>query len=387
MTRHLVIAPDSFKGSCSSPDVAAALARGWRRGAPQWRITELPLADGGEGTAAALVAALDGTMVTEQVDGPLGEPLPAHYGLLPHLGDDGPPTAVIEMAAAAGLDLVDPTPRSAGRASTYGVGQLVRAALERGARRIVLTLGGSATTDGGVGMAQALGASFTDHSGAELDRGGAALAGLRTIDLSGLDERLRGCEVLAACDVDNPLSGPSGAAAVFGPQKGADGPTVEILDLGLRRLGETLAEHGEDHRDRPGAGAAGGLGFGALVFLGARLTGGFDLVADAVGLDAVLRDADLVLTGEGALDVQSMGGKAPVGVLRRAQHFGVPVIALAGSVAEGSRPAVEAGMTAVLSVVPGPGTLAEAVSGVEQNLERTAEQVARLWSAADGGRG
>lgn len=377
---RVIIAPDSFKGSCESPAAAAAIAAGWRRGAPDWEAVSLPVADGGEGTLHALIGSLGGQIVRHAVTGPHGQPVDAELGLIPAEGPAGRLTGVVEMASASGLHLVDPTPESAAAATTYGTGELIRAALDAGVERLVLTLGGSATTDGGVGMAQALGVRFTTTTGAELPPGGAGLGDVATVDLAAVHPDLARCEVIAACDVDNPLHGPRGAASVFGPQKGADESTVEMLDHGLRRLGEVCASLADPAS--PGAGAAGGLGFAALAFLRAELRSGFELVAEAVGLSSAIAGADLVITGEGRLDTQSLGGKTPVGVMRLAQAHDVPVVVIAGDVSQGAGEALVAGMTAVFSASPGPGPLADALGRVEDDLSRTAESIARLWSAA-----
>ncbi|MGH3353325.1 MAG: glycerate kinase [Nocardioides sp.] len=379
---RVVIAPDSFKGSCESPAAAAAIAAGWRRGAPGWETVTRPVADGGEGTLHALVGSLGGEIVCLTVTGPHGQPVGAELGLIPADGPGGSVTGVVEMASASGLHLVDPTPASAAAATTYGTGELIRAALDAGAERLILTLGGSATTDGGVGMAQALGVRFTSATGGGLAPGGAGLHDIATVDLDARHPGLARCEVIAACDVDNPLHGPRGAAAVFGPQKGADPATVRMLDEGLRRLGEVCGSFADPAS--PGAGAAGGLGFAALAFLGAELRSGFELVAEAVGLATAIAGADLVITGEGRLDTQSLGGKTPVGVMRLAQAQGVPVVAIAGDVSQGSDEAIAAGMTAVFSAAPGPGSLQEALDRVEEDLSRVAESIARVWSAAAG---
>ncbi|MER7605088.1 glycerate kinase [Nocardioides sp. NPDC127503] len=380
---RVVIAPDSFKGSCESPAAAAAIAAGWRRGAPGWETVSLPVADGGEGTLHALIGSLGGQIVRHTVTGPHGRPVDAELGLIPAEGPAGRLTGVVEMASASGLHLVDPTPESAAAATTYGTGELIKAALDAGVERLILTLGGSATTDGGVGMAQALGVRFTTTTGAHVAPGGAGLRDIATVDLAAVHPGLARCEVIAACDVDNPLQGPRGAASVFGPQKGADEATVEMLDAGLRRLGQVCASLADP--ESPGAGAAGGLGFAALAFLGAELRSGFELVADAVGLGSAIAGADLVITGEGRLDTQSLGGKTPVGVMRLAQAQDVPVVVIAGDVSQGASEALAAGMTAVFSASPGPGPLADALDRVEDDLSRVAESIARLWGAASAG--
>ncbi|NYI77533.1 glycerate kinase [Nocardioides panzhihuensis] len=381
---RVVIAPDSFKGSCDSPAAAAAIAAGWRRGAPDWETVSLPVADGGEGTLHALVGSLGGRIVRHTVTGPNGQPVSAELGLIPAEEPGGPLTGVVEMASASGLHLVEPTPASAAAATSYGTGELIRAALDAGAERLLLTLGGSATTDGGAGMAQALGVRFSSSTGASIAPGGVGLQDIAAVDLSGVHPGLARCEVVAACDVDSPLHGPRGAAYVFGPQKGAEDATVRMLDDGLRRLGEVCGELADPAT--PGAGAAGGLGFAALAFLGADLRSGFELVADAVGLASAIAGADLVITGEGRLDTQSLGGKTPVGVMRLAQAHDVPVVVIAGDVSQGADQAIAAGMTAVFSAAPGPGPLHEALDRVESDLSRTAESIARVWGVAAGAR-
>ncbi|WP_196780872.1 glycerate kinase [Nocardioides sambongensis] len=332
----MLIAPDSFKGSLSSPEVAAAIERGWLRGDPEATCVRVPLADGGEGTVRALVDATDGRLETRAVTGPAGTPVEAAFGLL---GGTGPLTAVVEVAAASGPPPADASPEDAGRATSYGTGELIAAALDLGARRLVLGLGGSACTDGGAGLLQALGARFVDADGSDLGYGGAALGDLAAIDVAGLHPGLADCEVVAACDVDNPLTGPRGAAAVFGPQKGADEGAVALLDAHLTHLAGLVVERFGGDPEVPGSGAAGGIGFAVLAVLGGSLRPGIDIVADAVGLDDLLDElqgeAALVLTGEGCLDGQSLAGKVPFGVLRRARERGLPVVGLAGSLGAG----------------------------------------------------
>jgi len=355
----VVCAPDSFKESLTAAAAAAAMAAGVRDAAADAEVDVCPIADGGEGTAATLAAATGGTLHAARVTGPLGEKVEARWAILgggAGGGEGGGQTACVEMAEASGLHLVPAGRRDPTRTTTYGTGELIRAALDAGAQRLLLAIGGSATCDGGCGMAQALGARFATAAG-PLERPvvGGDLANLTAIDLSGLDSRLplsfsrvardalppsapreRGASPAAkservsvevACDVDNPLTGGRGAAAVFGPQKGATAAQVEQLDAGLAHLAELLSSAAET----PGAGAAGGLGFGALVFLGATLRRGIDLVLDAVRFDARIRDADLCLTGEGRLDASTLHGKATLGVSRAAAMHGVPTVALVGS--------------------------------------------------------
>lgn len=326
---RIVIAPDKFKGSLSAPEVAARVAAGARRVDPSIEIDAIPVADGGEGTLDAALAAGFAER-TARVAGPLGEPVDAAFAVR---GDE----AVVEMARASGLDLVAPGERDASRATSLGTGQLIAAALDAGARRIVLGIGGSASTDGGAGVLQGLGARLLDASGMQLPAGGAALAALDRIELDGLDPRLADVEIVLASDVDNPLLGPYGAAAVFAPQKGADAADVPGLDAALARFVAVLAEHDAvlavpagTAAERPGAGAAGGVGFAALAVLGAGRRPGIDVVLEFTGLEARLAGADAVITGEGSLDAQSLMGKTPIGVARAAKRAGVPVYAVCG---------------------------------------------------------
>ncbi len=377
----VVIAPDSFKESLSAPDVAQAIARGWLRARPADEVLLRPMADGGEGTVDAVLAAKPGERRECRVCGPLGQPVTAHWGWL----EDG--TAVIEMAAASGLHWVPERKRDATRTTSRGTGELVREALAAGARKIILGLGGSATNDAGLGLLQALGARFLDAQGAELGAGGAALGTLMTIDLSGLDPRLQQVEIEVAADVNNPLCGPQGASAVFGPQKGASPAQVEQLDAALRHFAEVAARTlGEDHSLFPGVGAAGGLGFASRAFLKARFRPGIELVAELSGLELALQGAALVISGEGRLDGQSLHGKTPVGVARLARRAGVPVVALAGSLGEGLAELREEGIEAAFSLVPGPMSLAQACAQAAMELENRAEALARFWTLAQAAR-
>jgi len=373
----IVIAPDSFKESLSAPEVAQAIARGWLAVYPDAEIVLCPMADGGEGTVDAVLAATGGERREQVVQGPLATPVTAHWGWL------GDGTAVIEMAAASGLHHVPSGQRDPQVTSSYGTGELIIAALDAGATRIILGLGGSATNDGGSGLLRSLGVRFLDAGGNELRPGGAALAALQRVDLSALDKRLHNVQVEVAADVDNPLCGPKGASAVFGPQKGASAQQVEELDAALARLAEVVGEAlGEDFSTFPGVGAAGGLGFAAKAFLGARFRPGIELVAELSGLADAVRGADLVITGEGRLDAQSLHGKTPVGVARVAREQGVPVIALAGSLGEGYQQVREAGIEACFSLAPGPITLEQACANAGRELEARAADLARLWHVA-----
>ena len=373
----LVIAPDSFKESLSAEEVASAIARGWQSVYPDADIHLCPMADGGEGTVDAVLAASGGERRELTVRGPLGQPVQAHWGWL----EDG--QAVIEMAAASGLHWVEPAQRDARVTTSYGTGELILAALDAGARRIILGIGGSATNDGGAGVLQALGLRLLDAAGEPLAAGGAALIDLQRIELDGLDPRLAGIEILVAADVDNPLCGPRGASHVFGPQKGANPTQVEQLDRALGHFADLMAATlGEDYREVPGVGAAGGLGFAARAVLGARFRPGIELVAELSGLAAAMQGADLAITGEGRLDGQSLHGKTPVGVARVAQAAGVPVIALAGSLGDGYQQVYEAGIEAAFSLAPGPVSLEQAMAEADLQLQSRAADIARLWRLA-----
>ena len=373
----LVIAPDSFKESLSARAVAEAIAAGWARVYPDAELLLCPMADGGEGTVDALLSATGGKLQQTRVSGPLGDPVEAHWGLLPDA------QAIIEMAEASGLHRVEPGRRDVLAASSHGTGELIRAALDAGVRRIVLGLGGSATNDGGAGLLAALGVRFLDREGQELPLGGAALARLSQIDLTGLDTRLAQVEVMVAADVDNPLCGPRGASAVFGPQKGASPEQVVQLDEALAHYADVMAATlGEDLRDLPGVGAAGGLGFAARAVLRAGFRPGVELVAELSGLAQAVQGADLVITGEGRLDGQSLHGKTPVGVARIARAAGVPVIALAGSLGDGYQRLYAEGIGAAFSLAPGPLSLEQAMQQAADQLSARAADLARLWQIA-----
>ncbi|MFC0170271.1 glycerate kinase [Pseudoduganella danionis] len=376
----IVIAPDSFKESLSALEVASEIEAGFRQIYPHADYCKLPMADGGEGTVQALIDASGGQRIVCEVAGPLGQPVTAFYGLM----GDGL-TAVIEMAAASGLELLTPEQRDALHASTYGTGQLIRAALAAGARRFILGVGGSATNDGGAGMLQALGARLLDGDGQELAAGGAALAQLATIDLAQFDARLAECGFQIACDVDNPLVGPDGASAVFGPQKGASPEQVQQLDAALQRYADVLAsQFGQQVAQLPGAGAGGGIAAAMLVFLHGRMRPGVEIVAQAVGLAEAIASADLVLTGEGRIDRQSVHGKTPVGVARLAQQYGKPVIAIGGCLGSGVELVYQHGIAASVAAVSRPCTVAQALAEARQNLQLAARNVAALLKLGQG---
>lgn len=371
---RVVVAPDSYKGSMTAAEAAEAMARGVRRLWPDAEVTMVPMADGGEGTVQALVDATGGEVVKATVTGPLGEPVEAFFGLM----GDGE-TAVIEMAAASGLPLVPADQRNPLRTTTFGTGELICRALDRGARRLIIGIGGSATNDGGIGMAQALGIRFLDRNGQELGFGGGVLPQLDRIDMSGLDPRLNGFPVTVACDVDNPLTGPRGASAVFGPQKGATPAMVTALDQGLAHLAEVLRRDlGRDVEQEPGAGAAGGLGGGLIAFLGGTLRRGVEIVVEAAQLPATLAGADLCLTGEGGTDFQTVRGKTPMGVARAAKAHGIPVICISGGLGREYRQVYDVGIDAVASLAPGPMDLKDAMARGPELLEDATERALRL---------
>ena len=369
---RVLVAPDKFRGTLDARQAAEAVETGWRRTRLSDELTLVPMADGGEGTMDALVASLGGRVERIPATGPLGDPVDAAIGLIDD-GGAGPGrlTAVVEMARASGLALLREGRRDPRRTTTFGTGELIRAALDAGARRILVCLGGSATNDGGAGMAQALGARFLDAAGHPVAAGGAALSALGTIDLRAMDLRLRETTVIGVCDVDNPLTGPAGASATFGPQKGASPDDVRDLDRSLRRLAAVVRRDlGAEFDAEPGAGAAGGLGFGLMAFCGAHVHSGIDVVMEAVGFNRRLSEADLVVTGEGALDHTSLRGKVVGGVLGAATLVGRPVAVIAGRV--DVRPP---GAVAVMSLVEEVGEDA-AVSDARRSLERVAAKLA-----------
>jgi len=369
----VLIAPDSFKGSNSSLKVAEAIEEGVYKALPEAVIEKVPIGDGGEGTVEALVAANEGDFVTAQVTGPLGDPVEATYGII----DEN--TAVLEMAAASGLGLVPEFERDIKKATTYGTGEMIRHALDEGVREIIIGIGGSATNDGGTGMAAALGYRFLDANGNLLPQGGGGLGDLASIDSSNVDPRLSETVFRVACDVSNPLTGENGASAVYGPQKGASRDDVKLLDAALERLAEVVSSQlGENKADTPGAGAAGGLGYGLTVFCGASLETGIDIVLDAVNFEERIEEIDLVITGEGKIDGQTAYGKVPIGVARRAKKHGVPVLVIAGDIGEGIEGVYEAGIDAVMSTVNRAMSLEEAMSRGHELLVDASERAMRM---------
>ncbi len=389
----ILICPNAFKGSLTALDAARAIERGLEnaragaaKGSPAsgWRPVLVPVADGGDGTLETLVTATGGVEHRLEVRGPLGAPVTARWG---RLGGERADTAVIEMAEAAGLRLLARGEEDPMRASTYGVGQLIRAAVDSGCRRLLVGIGGSATNDAGAGMASALGFRLLDDSGCELAPGGASLLRLSRIDMAAAMD-LSGVEVVVACDVDNPLCGPEGASAVYGPQKGATPGDTALLDAALGRFARVMeATIGRDLAQVPGAGAAGGLGAGMMGFCGARLSPGTAMVLDTLGFDEAVRCAALVITGEGRLDGQTARGKVVAGVAKRAAWAGVPCVALVGASLEGAEQVLRAhGLTAALSIMDGPMSVEAAMNRGAGLLEAAAERLMRIWAAGSGAR-
>ena len=370
----IVIAPDSFKGSLTALQVAEAMEVGLRRVFPDAAIENIPMADGGEGTVQSLVDATGGQVLTTQVLDPLGNSINAQYGVL----GDGI-TAVIEMAAASGLTLVPPDKRDPRITTTYGTGELIRAALAYGCRKLIIGIGGSATNDGGAGMAQALGAKLLTASGKQIGPGGNSLAALSSIHLSGLDPRITETETVVACDVNNPLTGKQGASHVYGPQKGATPEMIEVLDANLIHFDKIVQRDlSKSVGNVPGAGAAGGLGAGLMAFLDASLKSGIDIVTEATQLSKRFVGADLVITGEGQINFQTVFGKTPVGVAKVAKTHNLPVIAIAGSIADNSDGVYDAGIDAMIDIVPEPMALETAIENATTLIETAAERAGRM---------
>ncbi|HDT6545716.1 TPA: glycerate kinase [Kluyvera ascorbata] len=368
----IVIAPDSYKESLSALEVASAIEAGFREIYPDAEYIKLPVADGGEGTVEAMVAATQGRMVEVAVTGPLGEPVQGFYGIS---GDES--CAFIEMAAASGLELLPPAARNPLKTTSWGTGELIRHALDLGVTRMIIGIGGSATNDGGAGMVQALGAQLLTANGQPIAPGGAGLSTLATIDISGLDPRLAQCRIDVACDVTNPLVGDEGASAVFGPQKGATPEMVVQLDRALAHYAGQIAQDLDlDVLTLEGGGAAGGMGAALYAFCGAHLRPGIDIVTDALHLDALVADADLVITGEGRIDSQTIHGKVPVGVARVAKRYQIPVIGIAGSLTADVGVVHQHGLDAVFSVLHRICSLDEALAEAGANVRMAARNIA-----------
>ncbi|MFB5166219.1 glycerate kinase [Parageobacillus toebii] len=370
----VIIAPDSFKESLSALEVANAIEKGFRDIFPEAEYVKIPMADGGEGTVQSLVDATGGRIVKTEVTGPLGDRVQAFFGML----GDGK-TAVIEMAAASGLHLVPSEKRNPLVTTTRGTGELILAALDKGAEHIIIGIGGSATNDGGAGMIQALGGRLLDRHGKEIGPGGGSLSELADIDLSELDQRLKHVKIEVACDVDNPLTGPKGASAIFGPQKGATPEMVATLDNNLKHYADVIERVlGKQVKDIPGAGAAGGLGAGLLAFLQAELKRGVEIVLETVKFHERIRDASLVITGEGRIDGQTVFGKTPIGVAKAAKRYNIPVIAITGSLSDDSDVVLSHGIDALYSIVPGIVSLEKALTNAEYYVTQTARNIAAV---------
>lgn len=372
----IVIAPDSYKESLTAMEVATAIEAGFKQVLPHAEYIKLPMADGGEGTVQSLIDATGGSIIEHRVTAPLGNTVTGFYGLMGN-GE----TAVIEMAAASGLHLVEPELRNPLHTTTYGTGELIKAALDKGVKHIIVGIGGSATNDGGIGMAQALGIKLLDNNGDELAFGGGSLADLVSIDISNKDPRLANVTLEVACDVDNPLCGIKGASHVFAPQKGATPEMVTILDNNLRHYADIMKKQlNKDVKDIAGAGAAGGLGATLLGLFDATLRPGIEIVMDAVNLSDIVSNADLVITGEGRIDSQTIHGKTPIGVARTAKKFNLPVIGIAGCLSHDCAVVYDYGIDAVFSVVPRSVSLDLALKEAAINVENTARNVAAIYA-------
>ncbi|WP_065188559.1 glycerate kinase family protein [Shewanella woodyi] len=377
----IVIAPDSFKESLSAMEVADEIERGFKMVLPDAEFIKLPVADGGEGTVQSMVDATQGSIINLEVTGPLGNRVHAHYGILGDNDDNAVKTAVIEMASASGLHHVPIHLRDPLITTSYGTGELICNALNRGIKRILIGLGGSATNDGGAGMAQALGVHLLDKEGKPLPVGGASLQQLERIDLKDIHPLIAECEFEVACDVDNPLCGEKGASAIFGPQKGASPEVVSILDAALTRYADIIAQHPlPDRRNMAGSGAAGGMGLGVMAFLGASLRPGIDIVMETVKLDEKIKGAQLVITGEGRLDSQTLHGKTPMGVTRIANALQIPVIAIAGCVSDDANILLKHGISAIFSITPRALPIEEVLASAKHNLFTTSHNIAALYA-------
>lgn len=373
--KRFVLAPDSFKESMSAKKACEAMERGIRKVLPDAEVIHVPMADGGEGTVDALLDGSDGTRIEVVVSGPIPtEKVTTYYGLLADKK-----TAVMEMAKANGIELLAENQRNPLLTSTYGTGEMIKAALDHGAERIIIGIGGSVTNDGGAGMAQALGVRLLDEENNEIPVGGGALSKLATIDVTNIDPRIKNIEIVIASDVTNPLTGPKGATVVFGPQKGATPEMVEELDKNLAHYAQVIKkELAIDIADHPGAGAAGGLGTGLLVFAGASMRSGVDLVIELTHLEEVIYQADYIFTGEGGMDFQTKFGKAPYGVAKVAKKYQKPVFACAGYIGENVEVLYDEGITAIFGILAKSSSLDEALKSGEANLERTVENIVRI---------
>ena len=370
----IVVAPDSFKESLRAKEVAEIIEEGIKRVFPQVEVIKVPLADGGEGTIEAILEARGGKVISQEVASPLGERIKAHFGIL----DDGF-TGIVEMAQASGLSLVPHPQRNPLLTTTYGTGELIKAALDRGCKRIIVGIGGSATVDGGAGMVQALGAKLLNGKGKQISFGGGSLGEIVSIDMSSLDSRVKNTEVLVASDVDNPLCGPKGAARVYGPQKGATPEMVKTLEKNLAHFAMMIKKYlNKEVKNIPGAGAAGGLGAGLIAFLGAELRPGIKLMIEASRLEERIKGADLVISGEGRIDEQTVYGKTPVGVAEMAKKEKIPVIIIGGEIRGDVEALYERGVDAVVSCIDRILPRAEAMKEAKKTLRQATERAMRL---------
>ncbi|MEQ8156146.1 MAG: glycerate kinase [Clostridiaceae bacterium] len=372
----IVLAPDSFKESMTAKQACEAIGRGIKKVNKNIRCISVPMADGGEGTMQSLVDATDGKIYSLKVTGPMGNEVEAQYGVL-----GGGEIGILEMASASGIHLVSAKERNPLITTTYGTGQLIKACLDLGVRKILIGIGGSATNDGGAGVVQALGGRLLDKDGNELGFGGGELSKLETIDLSNFDSRLKDVSIEVACDVSNPLCGEKGASNVFGPQKGATEEMVEILDANLKHYADVImTQLGKDVAELPGAGAAGGLGAGLMAFLNGTLKKGIDIVIQYTGLEEKVKEADMVWTGEGSIDFQTQFGKTPMGVASVSKKYNKPVVALAGRVGSNIDCLYEMGIDAIFGIMKGVTSLDEALAKGQENIEKTAEDIIRLMN-------
>lgn len=370
----IVLAPDSFKESMTAKEVCQEIEKGLKKILKDIECISVPMADGGEGTTQSLVDATNGEFFTIDVTGPLGDIVKARFGIL---GDKK--TAIIEMAQASGLELVPREKRNPMITTTYGTGELIKKALEKGVSTILIGIGGSATNDGGAGMFQALGGKLLDKNGNQIGFGGGELSKLDRIDISNLDTRINDVEIIVACDVQNPLTGENGASHIFGKQKGANEEEREILDNNLKYFAEIIRKDiGKDVENIAGAGAAGGLGAGLMAFLSAKLRKGIEMVIEYSELERKIQGADLVITGEGSIDGQTRFGKTPYGVAKTAQKYDIPVIALAGNIGKDIETLYEHGFTAILPILTKVESLDEAIKNGKNNVEYIAETLARM---------
>ncbi|MEG6565757.1 glycerate kinase [Thermoanaerobacterium saccharolyticum] len=370
---RILVAPDSYKGSLSSREVIEAMAEGIRR-VVDADIIKVPIADGGEGTVDALIFSSGGKIVEAEVVGPIGNTVKGFFGIL----KDG--TAVIEIAASSGLNLVPNGMRNPLVTTTYGVGQLIKKALDEGCRRFIVGLGGSATNDGGAGMMEALGAKLLDEDGKDVPYGGGNLSRLKKIDVDGLDKRIYESSFTVASDVANPLCGKNGASYVYGPQKGATPEMVNILDKNLYHYAKIVEKViGKDFKDTPGAGAAGGLGFSLIAFLNAKIKSGIEIVMEAANMEEKIKCCDVVITGEGNTDFQTVFGKAPAGIAAIAQRYGKKVIILSGGLGSGYKELYKIGVTAMFSIVDRPMTIDEAIHDAKRLISDRMEDIIRLF--------